>query len=118
MLERDFILNSALVEDAAFLPDITNILTSNGDGQVKVWDVTSGEILYRFTGHKTSVKALALSPRGGDIFASGSEDGSVKIWDLGSFQIDPGYHENQHAILSKFLDISLCPLPLYEAKLS
>ena len=94
--------NSTLVEDAAFLPDITNILTSNGDGQVKVWDVTSGEILYRFTGHKTSVKALALSPRGGDIFASGSEDGSVKIWDLGSFQIDPGYHENQHAILSKY----------------
>ena len=44
-----------------------------------------------------------MSPRGGDIFASGSEDGSVKIWDLGSFQIDPGYHENQHAILSKYL---------------
>ena len=100
--------NSTLVEDAAFLPDITNILTSNGDGQVKVWDVTSGEILYRFTGHKTSVKALALSPRGGDIFASGSEDGSVKIWDLGSFQIDPGYHENQHAILSKARTTKLC----------
>ena len=49
-----------------------------------------------------------MSPRGGDIFASGSEDGSVKIWDLGSFQIDPGYHENQHAILSKYLILKLC----------
>ena len=34
--------------DAAFLQDITNILTTNGDGQVKVFDVASGEILYRF----------------------------------------------------------------------
>ena len=89
-------------EDAAFLPDITNILTSNGDGHVKVWDVTSGEILHRFTGHKGRVNQLALCPSG-DLFVSGSEDGAVKIWDLGNFQADPVYHENRHKILSKLL---------------
>ena len=44
------ILHHGVVESAAFLPDITNILTSNGDGQIKVWDVRSGEVLHRFTG--------------------------------------------------------------------
>ena len=42
------ILHNGVVEAAAFLPDITNILTSNGDGQVKVWDVRSGEVLHRY----------------------------------------------------------------------
>ena len=48
---------------------------------------------------------MALSPEG-DLFASGSEDGAVKIWDLGGFQVDEVLmpSENQHAILSKFLN--------------
>ena len=68
----------------------------------QVWDVRSGEVLHRFTGHKSSIKSLALSPEG-DLFASGSEDGAVKIWDLGGFQVDEVLmpSENQHAILSK-----------------
>ena len=96
------ILHHGVVWDAAFLQDITNILTTNGDGQVKVFDVASGEILYRFTGHKNKVNSISLSP-GGDSFVSGSEDGAVKIWDLGNFQSDshlpPG--PMQHDILSK-----------------
>ena len=58
--------------------------------------------MHRFTGHKSSIKSLALSCEG-DLFASGSEDGAVKIWDLGGFQVDEVLmpSENQHAILSK-----------------
>ena len=60
-------------------------------------------IIDRFSGHKASVKTLALSPDG-DMFASGSEDGAVKIWDLGGFQVDETIlpPENQQAILSEF----------------
>ena len=100
------ILHHGVVEAAAFLPDITNILTTNGDGQIKVWDVRSGEVLHRFTGHKASVRTLALSPDG-DLFASGSDDGAVKIWDLGGFQVDGNsvQPEQQHNILRKFFSL-------------
>lgn len=81
------ILHHGSVQSAIFLKDITKILTCNGDGQIKMWNVLSGEILHRFTGHKEAVLCLALSPDG-DLFASGSKDGSVKIWDLGNFLDD------------------------------
>lgn len=105
------ILHHGVVEAAAFLPDITNILTTNGDGQIKVWDVRSGEVLHRFTGHKASVKTLALSPDG-DLFASGADDGAVKIWDLGNFQVDETLYppENPHAILRKYKFVKLIDL--------
>ncbi len=84
---------------------MTKILTSNGDGQIKVWEVNSGEVLHRFTGHKASVHSLALSPDG-DLFASGSEDGAVKVWDLGSFVADDATGhglEQQREVLREFL---------------
>ncbi|TRY73964.1 hypothetical protein TCAL_11343 [Tigriopus californicus] len=81
------ILHHGSVQSAIFLKDITKILTCNGDGQIKMWNALSGEVLHRFTGHKEAVLSLALSPDG-DLFASGSKDGSVKVWDLGNFQDD------------------------------
>ncbi len=97
------ILHHGVVQAARFLADMTKILTSNGDGQIKVWDVHSGEVLHRFTGHKSSVQTLALSPDG-DFFASGSEDGAVKVWDLGSFVADDASGqglEEQREVLRK-----------------
>ena len=81
------ILHHGSVQAACFLNDLTKVVTCNGDGQVKVWDINSGEVLHRFTGHKAPVSSLALSPDG-DYLASGSEDGAVKIWDMGVVSAD------------------------------
>ena len=54
------ILHHGSVEAACFLPDMTKILTTNGDGQIKIWNVTSGEVWHRFTGHRASVKVKNL----------------------------------------------------------
>ena len=32
-----------------------------------MWDIESGEVLHRFTGHKASVKTVSLSPPEGDL---------------------------------------------------
>ena len=93
------ILHHGSVQAACFLPDMTKLLTTNGDGQIKIWNVTSGEVCHRFTGHRSCVKAMSLSPDG-EWFVSGSEDGEIKIWDLGTFrdESDNG-HEKQQEIL-------------------
>ena len=56
------ILHHGAVKQAAFLADVTKILTCNGTGQIKIWDVLCGEVLHRFTGHKSGVTSVALSP--------------------------------------------------------
>ena len=44
----------------------------------QVWDIESGEVLHRFTGHKASVKAVSLSQPEGDL-------GSVHLSNVISF---------------------------------
>ncbi len=87
---------------------MTKFVTSNGDGQIKVWDILSGDVLHRFTGHKTSVRTLAMSTDG-DLLASGAEDGAVKIWDLGHFLDENDFATaEQKEVMSKGLSGDHC----------
>jgi WD40 repeat protein len=65
--------------------------------------VSSGDVLYRFSGHTASVTTLALAPDG-DQFVSGDEDGVVKMWDLSAFVNDSqdADVEMQHEALRRF----------------
>ena len=93
------IMHHGAVHASCFLPDMTKLLTTNGDGQIKIWNVTSGEVCHRFTGHRSCVKAMSISPDG-EWFVSGSEDGEIKIWDLGTFLDESdNSHEKQQEIL-------------------
>ena len=63
------ILHHGSVEVACFLPDMTKLLTTNGDGQIKIWNATSGEVVHRFTGHRSSVKVNNLGTKTTDTLA-------------------------------------------------
>jgi WD40 repeat protein len=50
-------------------------------GTIKIWDLASGTLRLTLTGHISTVRGLAVSPRHPYLFSVG-EDKQVKNWDL------------------------------------
>lgn len=65
--------------------DETRIAVSSNDGSVNIWDVNTtrrSQILYRFPGHISAVKAVAWQPiENSNLSASGDAEGNIKLWD-------------------------------------
>jgi WD40 repeat protein len=63
-----------------FSPDGKTLVTGDGDGSIKVWDVASGQLRERFQGHEARVLGLRFSPDSQTLYSSGSK--SIIAWDL------------------------------------
>jgi WD40 repeat protein len=48
-------------------------------GEVRVWDVRTGRLVYTLSDHRAAVPAVAFGP--GDRLATGSHDRTVRLWD-------------------------------------
>jgi hypothetical protein len=68
------------VFDAAFSPDGRTLATACWDGQVRLWEMVTGQIRCTFKGHTDRVFRVAFSRDGREI-ASGGVEGSVLVWD-------------------------------------
>lgn len=66
----------------AFSPDGKRIAAGDWNGEVRVWDVATGQIDPTPRSHKGGVLSVSFSPDGTGI-ASGSEDGTLRLWTLG-----------------------------------
>jgi WD40 repeat protein/serine/threonine protein kinase len=56
---------------------------AGGDGAVRLWDLSSGELLHTLWGDgRSSIRSVAFSPDG-TIVVAGSE-GAIKLWDVAS----------------------------------
>ena len=65
----------------AFTPDGKRLLSGGDDRTLRVWDVKSGEELYRLVGHTDKLWAVACSADG--CYAlSGSFDKTLRLWRL------------------------------------
>jgi WD40 repeat protein len=63
-----------------FAPDGQTLVSGSYDRSVKVWQGTSGKILYHLLGHTDKIQAIAIHPSG-QILASASRDG-IRLWNL------------------------------------
>ncbi len=62
-------------------PDGRMVAAGGGDGNVRVWDVSTGALIRCLTGHRAPVMSVAFAPDGKHM-VSGSRDKTVRVWDL------------------------------------
>ena len=86
-------LPSIVVQDLAISPQGRTLAAACGDGSVRLWDCTNGELLHQFRktlrglGHRGKVNSVIFGPR--ETVISGGEDGQVIQWDLA----DPSHRQ-------------------------
>lgn len=80
---------STLVSGVAFSPDGRRLATSTGTpnnyrdpGDVKLWDVQSGEELALVGGHEMSIRGVLFNESDGNLLSHGM--GGVRVWDVES----------------------------------
>jgi len=71
------------VRKVKFSPNGQLLASGSHDGSVRLWNVTSGEVLHVLQGHFYDVISLAFSPDG-TILASGGWDMKINLWNLTS----------------------------------
>ena len=73
--------HGSIINDLAFSTDGTSVITAGSDPAVRVWDATSGALLYILEGHTAPVFTIRLSPDSDKVVTT-SGDGSARVWSL------------------------------------
>ncbi|KAJ5489431.1 WD repeat-containing protein 5 [Penicillium diatomitis] len=94
--KEKFVLRGHLrgVSAVQFSPDCSMIASGGADAAVKVWDTSSGRLIYTFEGHLAGISTIAWSPDGQWI-ASGSDDKTIRFWNVntGNILVSGSYDE-------------------------
>jgi WD40 repeat protein len=83
------------VNDLAFSPDGSRLVSGSHDETSIVWDLTNGEKLQELRGHNDWVTAVAYSPDGKTV-VTGSRDSTIILWDAETWQ--PKHNLKEHLL--------------------
>lgn len=62
-------------------PDGRHMLSGDGQGRVRVWEIETGECVAVLEGHEKFTTGIEISPDG-HLALSSSQDGTLRLWDL------------------------------------
>ena len=71
------------ITELSFAPDGETLASSSWDSTVRVWRVSTGELIRAFTNHTAIVFGVSFSPDGRTIASAGT-DQSVRLWHPGT----------------------------------
>ncbi len=80
------------VWDVAVTPDGRRAVSVSNDQTVRMWDISSGNLLATFKGHHAFVCSLSLSQTG-NLVATGAVDGTIKVWALDSGELRADWNQ-------------------------
>ena len=76
-------LTTESINAVAFSPNSLQVASGSSHRALRVWDLSSKEILLTIRGHKKSINAVAFSSDGLQVI-SASSDHTIKAWDVKS----------------------------------
>jgi len=80
-LRRTLTGHSDVVEAIAISPDGRTLVSGSHDKTIKLWSLSTGEVLHTLIDHTNRITCLAISPNG-QTLASGSYDKTIRLWAL------------------------------------
>ena len=83
---------------ARFAPDGSRVATCSPDQTIKLWRVTTGQLLNTFKGQADEGFDLAYSPDGRFLALVGVNDGSLKLWDATAKPRPAFFRESQQLV--------------------
>lgn len=91
------------IQSVAFGHDGLCLASGSADGTVKLWDVTTGQLIKSFEEHTGPVNCVAFGPKG-EILASGSRDGTVKLRNVASGEMIGSLNQNNKVYSIAFFE--------------
>ncbi len=70
-----------VIRSLIFIPNTNRLISGDGDGIIKIWNLENLQLIKEFSGHFGSIWSLAISPDGETLISS-SEDKNIIVWDL------------------------------------
>jgi WD40 repeat protein len=80
---KNLMAHAGAVTSAVLTPDAGKLVTGCADKQVRVWNLTNGQVEKTFPGPTLGVQAVAVSARG-DQVAAGGADRTLWVWEMAS----------------------------------
>jgi len=80
---RVFTDDAVIFWSVRFSPSGQFVAAGDIDGDLRIWNVRTGRLVRRWTGHEGSIWSIAFMTDG-KVLVSGGKDGVVKCWDVSS----------------------------------
>jgi WD40 repeat protein len=77
---KSFWGNPTWIHHTIFTPDVRRIITAEGGGYIKIWNIETEMCEVDYKAHEQRIYRLAISPDG-TLLASCGDDATVKFWD-------------------------------------